>query len=743
MEIMKWSEIASSRSSGNDGNNNVSPGAPTIKNHSVTYFANHLYCFGGYDGRRNHLTLLLYSIKEERWIRPHHVGNVASAGGEGSAVLEGGNTNNDAAPMEVVVHEEEGASEIPDAQLGIQQQQQQQQHGEAQLAPGEEASAQLQQPQQLQQQQPQPFVPPYQHDYVAGDRSILISGNPPPGRNGHSATLATDPDDEENARIIIIGGWLGTGPLAASDMHVLDISNGGRRLRWYQPAVRGTPPGPCNMHSADYVPARREVYVFRGGNGREYLNDLHALNVDTMVWRKVETTGEIPQQRANHSSAFLEETGELFVFGGWNGMERLNDIHILDTETSNWTCPRAGGTLPHPRAGMTLTALRGRIYLFGGSGTSSKCFQDLQILDRDEMAWLDVTPFETVPHGMQRNQYEANTYQDLSHVNGSVQQQHVPLRLHTDHPIVQDGMQEPPQFHFADFDGSGPQSGAGQADMAFGDGVHGNHRAGAFTSSRADWRSRELAAQPRSGVVNASPNPNDEDTVARVVIHGRGPGRRAGHTATAVGRKIYIFGGSCGADYLNDFYVLDTDPPPKAMVSEPTSLHLIERRMGHFFNDEEFSDVTFIVQGRKVYGHKMVLAIVSDCFRAMFTAGFRESSSSEIEITDCSYDAFLSVMEYIYTGAHPNVCETVDKNPSSNSNDGKGNSASDRLSRIVEILELADRFFLDHLKQVCETQLQTFVNLDSVEYLLQVAQKTNAMQLLAICEHLLRNRGNL
>lgn len=222
-----------------------------------------------------------------------------------------------------------------------------------------------------------------------------------------SATLATDPDDDDIGRIIIIGGWLGTGPLAASDMHVLDISHAGTQLRWYQPAVRGTPPGPCNMHSADYVAARREVYVFRGGNGREYLNDLHALNTQTFTWRKVETTGAIPQQRANHSSAILEETGELFIFGGWNGTERLNDIHILDTATSTWTRPHAGGILPHPRAGMTLTALRGRLYLFGGSGTSSKCFQDLQILDRSEMAWLDVTQHEPTSHSSGRHRYDS------------------------------------------------------------------------------------------------------------------------------------------------------------------------------------------------------------------------------------------------------------------------------------------------------------------------------------------------
>ena len=99
----------------------------------------------------------------------------------------------------------------------------------------------------------------------------------------------------------------------------------------------------------------------------------------------------------------------------------------------------------------------------------------------------------------------------------------------------------------------------------------GGMRVGSFTASRADWGSREMAVRPRSaGAVAASPNPNDEDTVPTVIVHGRGPGRRAGHTATAVNRQIYVFGGSCGSDYLNDFYVLDTDPPPHAAVTEPT-----------------------------------------------------------------------------------------------------------------------------------------------------------------------------
>lgn len=604
---MRWTEQNTSPQEG-------STGAPTIKNHSVTHFKGFLYCFGGYDGRRNHLTLLMYSIDEKKWIRP----------------------------ISCNLHE------------------------------------------------PRPFV-------EKGPNPIYVTGTPPPGRNGHSATLATDPDDDDIGRIIIIGGWLGTGPLAASDMHVLDISNAGRELRWYQPAVRGTPPGPCNMHSADYVPLKREVYVFRGGNGREYLNDLHALDPRTFMWRKVETTGAIPQQRANHSSAVLEETGELFIFGGWNGTERLNDIHILDTATSTWTRPQAGGVLPHPRAGMTLTALRGRLYLFGGSGTSSKCFQDLQILDRSEMAWLDVTQNEMSANHPGRHRYEVN------------------------HPNSND----PDVYQSPDWSFQKQQIRGNEMDIDTDSQM-------SMSYGQDYWDSRSLSGQARSDMVVASPNPNDEESRPTVVVHGKGPGRRAGHTATAVNRKIFVFGGSCGSDYLNDFFVLDTDPAPRAVVNEPTGLNLVGRHLRHFCNDEEFSDVTFLVQGRKIYGHKIILCIVSDIFRAMFTAGFRESESKdcEIEISDASYDSFLAVMEYIYTGQTPKMNQ-----PGNNNDDNEAT-----ISRMVDILQLADRFFLDHLKQVCEKLLQKSINGDTVEYFLQVAQKTNSSQLQIVCEHFLRNR---
>ena len=69
--------------------------------------------------------------------------------------------------------------------------------------------------------------------------STLDLPNAPTGRNGHTATLIDD------RRIFIIGGWLGSGPFAANDLHILDLVD----LKWETAEA----PGPCNMHTADAI----------------------------------------------------------------------------------------------------------------------------------------------------------------------------------------------------------------------------------------------------------------------------------------------------------------------------------------------------------------------------------------------------------------------------------------------------------------------------------------------------------
>ncbi|CAE8646628.1 unnamed protein product, partial [Polarella glacialis] len=146
-------------------------------------------------------------------------------------------------------------------------------------------------------------------------RQPKVGGPKPSGRNGHSATLLG------GNQILILGGWLGNGPLAAGDMHLLSLSP----LEWIPPKFTGEPPGPCNMHTADLVGT--QLLVFRGGDGRAYLNDLHGLDLATDAWYSVKTTGEQPPPRANHASAV--DDFRLYIFGGWDGTKRLNDLYVL------------------------------------------------------------------------------------------------------------------------------------------------------------------------------------------------------------------------------------------------------------------------------------------------------------------------------------------------------------------------------------------------------------------------------
>ena len=186
--------------------------------------------------------------------------------------------------------------------------------------------------------------------------------------------------------------------------------------------------------------------------------------------------------------------------------------------------------------------------LFGGSGTSANSFSDLQILDRQEMVWLDVTQNEanldprsggnstSVLHEYDTD--ESPTFRMFGCENAGMHWYSNPQHRYAGGPQQNDEGLFVGRAYSDDAPPSHRHPGRGVVNPG-------------YSSSRADWRARDMAGQIRhaaAGVrsMHVSPNPNDEDTVPTVLIHGRGPGRRAGHTATAVNRKIYVFGGSCG-----------------------------------------------------------------------------------------------------------------------------------------------------------------------------------------------------
>merc|ERR1719456_151672 len=417
-------------------------------------------------------------------------------------------------------------------------------------------------------------------------RQPQVAGNKPSGRNGHSATLL-----HSGQQILILGGWLGNEPLAAGDMHLLNLDP---TPKWAQPNFAGEPPGPCNMHTADLV--GRHLFVFRGGDGRAYLNDLHGLDLDSNSWYPVKTSGEQPPPRANHASAV--DDFRLYIFGGWDGTKRLNDLYVLDTREMVWSLLKPTGCAPQARAGMTLSIIRECLYLFGGSGHTTRCFNDVHVYDPKEQAWF----------------------------------------------------------------------------LCY--------------------------------------NVANESFAA--------PERRAGHVAVVVDRRLFVSGGACGTQYYGKgkWFILDTDAPPAMQAATPPlCAESVRRVMSEYLNREQFSDVAFIVEGQRIYAHRILLTCFSDYFRRAFACGMRETFEPEIVIEGISYETFYALLEFLYTG--------------------KLKLTEAQLSDVcflMGLLRAADQFCVDCVKQMCEKHLSSLVDNENVEGLLQEAERFQAHQLRLHCE---------
>ncbi|KAL6185818.1 hypothetical protein ACLB2K_041941 [Fragaria x ananassa] len=129
-----------------------------------------------------------------------------------------------------------------------------------------------------------------------------------------------------------------------------------------------------------------------------------------------------------------------------------------------------------------------------------------------------------------------------------------------------------------------------------------------------------------------------------------------------------------------------------------------------YVNNPTLSDVTFLVEGRLFYAHRICLLASSDAFRAMFDGGYREKDARDIEIPNIRWDVFELMMRFIYTG-----------------------SVDITLDIAQDLLRAADQYLLEGLKRLCEYSIAQDISLENVSNMYELSEAFHAMSLRQTC----------
>ncbi|XP_048337268.2 ARM REPEAT PROTEIN INTERACTING WITH ABF2 isoform X1 [Ziziphus jujuba] len=129
-----------------------------------------------------------------------------------------------------------------------------------------------------------------------------------------------------------------------------------------------------------------------------------------------------------------------------------------------------------------------------------------------------------------------------------------------------------------------------------------------------------------------------------------------------------------------------------------------------YVNNPTLSDVTFLIEGKRFYAHRICLLASSDAFRAMFDGGYKERNAKDIEIPNIRWDVFELMMRFIYTGS-------VDVN----------------LDIAQDLLRAADQYLLEGLKRLCEYTIAQDISVENVSIMYELSEAFNALSLRQAC----------
>lgn len=154
------------------------------------------------------------------------------------------------------------------------------------------------------------------------------------------------------------------------------------------------PEVPFKRYGHTAVLYKHKVYIWGGRNDEICCNIVFAFNTKTLLWEKPTVNGRVPGVRDGHTACVVGDC--MYVFGGFE--EQINqfsrDVHCLNLETMTWTYVDTSGEPPSYRDFHTATVIGNRMYVFGGRGDLHSPFHTQEEFYCDRIVYLDLRTFE-------------------------------------------------------------------------------------------------------------------------------------------------------------------------------------------------------------------------------------------------------------------------------------------------------------------------------------------------------------
>uniref|UniRef100_T1JJ12 BTB domain-containing protein n=1 Tax=Strigamia maritima TaxID=126957 RepID=T1JJ12_STRMM len=440
------------------------------------------------------------------------------------------------------------------------------------------------------------------------------------------------------------------------------------------------------------------IYVFGGDNGKNMLNDLLRFDVKDKSWGRAFTTGNPPAPRYHHSAVVNESS--MFVFGGYTGdihsnsnLTNKNDLFEYKFATGQWVEWKFIGKTPPARSAHGTAVYEGKLWIFAGYDGNTR-LNDMWTISLlgDSRMWDEVQQIGDCP----------------------------PTCCNFPVAVARDSM-----FVFSG------QSGAKITNSLF-----------QFHFKKKCWT--RISTEH---ILRGAPPP---------------PTRRYGHTMVAFDRHLYVFGGAADSTLPNDLHSYDLDTQSWSVIQFSADSRVPSGRLfhaaavigdamyvfggtvdnnvrsgemyrfqfscypkctlhedfGRLLESRQFCDVEFVVgvEGKQIPAHTAMIVARSQWLRGRIRYAkeqmekyldrecYDETSETqtlpmlEVKLPDANPEAFEMVLNYIYT-------DRID--PTRKSKDPFSNNV---ILLMMDVYRLALMFHMRRLEQLCIQYLETSIN---------------------------------